>query len=337
MPGNPRENTTGNLARGGINCASAAARLYVRAGAGWWNLSVESFARALERSAEKRFADSTPDAASLDRYFDSLELEDLALACACSEGNETAWNKFVSAYREELYRSARAIAGKNGEAAARELADSLFAELYGISRANSNANANAPAPVRKPLFDYFHGRSRLGTWLRAIVAQRYIDRVRDSSRFESIDGDGAGSRQIARRATQPETDPERAKYRELSHAALESALEELAPRDRLAIALYYTKNQTLAAIGRITGEHEATISRRLDRTRRVLRENVEARLRAAGLDEAQIDRCMECAIDQGSFDLDRAVADRSGKQTGTRDSSGVEAQRRNPLQTGSLT
>lgn len=334
MPGQPRENTTGKPASGGMNCASAAARLYVRAGAGWWNLSVESFARALERSAEKRFANTIPDAASLDRYFDSLELEDLALACACSEGNETAWNKFVSAYREELYRSARAIAGKNREAAARELADSLFAELYGISRTNSNANA--PAPVRKPLFDYFHGRSRLGTWLRAIVAQRYIDRVRGASRFESIDGDGVGSRQIARRATQPETDPERAKYRELSHVALGSALEELAPKDRLAIALYYTKNQTLAAIGRITGEHEATISRRLDRTRRVLRENVEARLRAAGLDEAQIDRCMECAIDQGSFDLDRAVADRPGNQTGTRDSGGGQTQRR-PLQTGSLT
>jgi RNA polymerase sigma factor (sigma-70 family) len=335
VPGQPRENTTGNSASGGMNCAAAAARRYVRAGAGWWNLSVESFARALERSAEKRFADSVPDAATLDRYFDSLELEDLALACACSEGNETAWNKFVSAYREELFRSARAIAGKNGETAARDLADSLFAELYGISRTNSNANA--PAPVRKPLFDYFHGRSRLGTWLRAIVAQRYIDRVRDSSRFESIDGDGAGSREIARRATQPETDPERAKYRELSHAALESALAELAPRDRLAIALYYTKGQTLAAIGRITGEHEATISRRLDRTRRVIRESVVDRLRAAGLDDAQIDRCLECAIDQGNFDLDRAVANRLGNQTSTRDSSAVQTQRRNPLQTGSLT
>jgi len=335
VPGQPRENITGKSASGGMNCAAAAARLYVRAGAGWWNLSVESFARALERSAEKRFADSVPDAATLDRYFDSLELEDLALACACSEGNETAWNKFVSAYREELYRSARAIAGKNGEAAARELADSLFAELYGISRTNSNANS--PAPVRKPLFDYFHGRSRLGTWLRAIVAQRHIDRVRDSSRLESIDGDGAGARQISRRATQPEADPERAKYRELSHAALESALAELAPRDRLAIALYYSKRQTLAAIGRITGEHEATISRRLDRTRRVLRENVVDSLRAAGLDEAQIDRCLECAIEQGSFDLDRAVANRPDNQVSTREGSGGQTQRRNPLQTGSLT
>ena len=43
---------------------------------------------------------------------------------------------------------------------AEELADSLFAELYGLS-----------AEKRGSLLRYFHGRSSLKTWLRAVLAQ----------------------------------------------------------------------------------------------------------------------------------------------------------------------
>lgn len=298
----PRENQAANTAPNGIDCTAAAARLYVRAGAGWWDLSVESFARALERSARKHFAGANPDPEAITRYLESLELEDLALACACSEGNDTAWNKFISRYREELHAAARVIAGKLGDAAARELADSLFGELYGVPRGQINSSS-----ARRPLFDYFHGRSRLGTWLRAILSQRHVDRVRESSRFESLDNDGSDPRPLSRRSVAADPDPERAQYRERTHAALESALAELSPRDRLAIALYYNKGNTLAVTGEILGEHEATVSRRLERARRVLRDVVEDKLRAAGLDNAQIARCFECALDDGSFDLDRAL------------------------------
>ena len=308
----PRQNPVGNAAPHGLNCAPAAARLYVRAGAGWWNLAVESFAGALERSAAKRFAGANPDPETVDRYLESLELEDLALACACAEGNETAWNKFVSRYREELYAAARAIARKGGDAAARELADSLFGELYGVPR--SQQNSPQASTARRPLFDYFHGRSRLSTWLRAILSQRYVDRIRESSRFESLDDNKAGSPTSIRRTAASDPDPERAEYRERAHAALEEALAELPAKDRLAIALYYTKGNTLAVTGEILGEHEATVSRRLDRARRSLRAEVENKLRASGLDDTQVERSFECALDDGSFDLDRAAPGTDGNQ-----------------------
>lgn len=308
----PRENSAGNTAPSGLNYAAAAARLYVRAGAGWWNVSVESFGRALERSAAKRFAGASPDPETVNRYLESLELEDLALACACSEGNETAWNKFVSRYREDLYAAARAIARKGGDAAARELADSLFGELYGVPR--GQPNPSQPGAVRRPLLDYFHGRSRLTTWLRAILSQRYVDRLRESSRFETLEEDRSNSHPSVRPTATNDPDPERAEYRERAHAALEEALAEVPAKDRLALALYYTKGNTLAMTGEILGVHEATVSRRLERARRTLRDAVESKLRAAGLDEVQIARCFECALDDGSFDLDRALPRSDGNR-----------------------
>jgi hypothetical protein len=75
---------------------------------------------------------------------------------------------------------------------------------------------------------------------------------------------------------------------------------------------------TLAETGRLLKEHEATASRQLARTRRVLREDVERQLRAdAGLSDAQIAECFDSAAeDAGSLDLDQLLrkkpaADRS--------------------------
>ncbi len=117
---------------------------------------------------------------------------------------------------------------------------------------------------------------------------------------------------VISQAANREPDGERVAYGKLIHEACESALAELAPRDRLALSLYYVKEKTLAEIGRIIGEHEATVSRRLDRVRCFLRENTEERLRAQGLGEAQIELCFECALQDGPLDLSRALDEETG-------------------------
>ena len=38
----------------------------------------------------------------------------------------------------------------------------------------------------RSLFRYFHGRSSLTTWLRAVLAQRYVDRLRTIRRTEAL-------------------------------------------------------------------------------------------------------------------------------------------------------
>src|SRR5256885_1051694 len=57
--------------------------------------------------------------------------------------------------------------------------------------------------------------------------------------------------------------------------ALGRAVSRLAARDRLRLGCYYAQELTLAQIGRLLREHEATVSRHLARTRRAIREDIE--------------------------------------------------------------
>ncbi len=266
-----------------------------------WQLTAERVQRTLERSVAHRFANAAPnDARTTQVYLDSLQAVDLALACACSDGNPAAWDFFVAQYRPELYRAARAIAG---ESAARELADSLYAELYGLRDV---------AGQRKSLFDYFLGRSKLTTWLHAILAQRHVDGFRRARRTESLDA-AAGSTDRASLAApaQLASDPERERYLAMLQGVLLAALEKLEARDRLRLAYYYVEGLTLAQIGKLVDEHEATVSRKLQRTRREVRKQVEAALRREKkLSEAQLQLCYEYAREEWPFDLTRALSAR---------------------------
>lgn len=261
-----------------------------------WSPSPEQFQASLERSVLRRFGDNPPDSRGLEAYLETLHVADLALACACSAGNAEGWDFFVAQFRPELYRAARAIAG---EANARELADSLYAELYGLREVGG---------VRNSLFDYFHGRSKLSTWLRAILAQRHVDTIRRSRRTESLDdavGEGSADAVMAAAGatTNGSVDPERQRYLAILQATLETVLDGLAPRDRLRLAYYYVDELTLAEIGRLTREHEATVSRKLERTRRELRQRIDSALRQRKLSEAQLRLCYDYAREEWPFDL----------------------------------
>ena len=89
------------------------------------------------------------------------------------------------------------------------------------------------------------------------------------------------------------------------HQALGRALAGLDDRDRLRLNFYYVQELTLAETGRLLKEHEATVSRQRARTRRVIREHVEQRLRDEGkLGDAQIAQCFESVSeDPGPLDV----------------------------------
>lgn len=305
-----RDTTIRQPSNASVTGGAFSAAYYSRAGAGRWNLSPQRFAEALDKSAVRKFPDGAPKSEDLARYFDSLHLEDLALACACADGNESAWSDFVAAHSQSLYSAAHAIIGRGNDAAARELADSLYAELYGIGR-GTNSNQNQPTQ-RRPLFDYFHGRSKLSTWLRAVLAQRYVDRIRESSRFVSLDGDEATS--APPRIAPPQSDPERVAATARLHETMADAIAALPSRDRLAVSLYYVRGKKLAEIGLILGEHEATVSRRLERIRQDLRKSVEQRFQKLGLSQAQTDLCFDCAGEDGPFNLSQSLGEIPGQR-----------------------
>jgi RNA polymerase sigma-70 factor (ECF subfamily) len=275
-----------------------------------WGLEREEFQSALQRSAAKRFAAAARDTKKIESYLDTLHARDLALALACAKGNTAAWDSFMAEYRPELYRAAHAIVGHaaGGDSAARELADSLYADLYGMRESAEGR--------RKSLFEYFHGRSKLTTWLHAVLSQRHVDeirRTRANEPLENVSGDiiAEAETPVAACAARPSVserspsnDREGMQYLAALQAALAAALGSLEPRERLRLAYYYADDRTLAEIGRLLGEHEATVSRKLDRTRREVRSRVEHWLRdSKKWTETQVRECLDCARGEWPFDL----------------------------------
>lgn len=262
-------------------------RLHRKAKCERWSVPLDVFRDALERAVSHAHPGGAPASRQLERYFDSLHLEDVALACACTVGNERAWEHFISEHRPVLYRAADAL---DASGCAREAADSLYAELYGVRPTGKEGQS---------LFRYFHGRSSLATWLRAVLAQRWVDRIRLDRRSVALDEE-----QLASIPERPK-DPDARRFAALVRDALHAAVARLQPRDRLRLRSYYEQDLTLAQIGRITGEHEATVSRHLARTRKTLRADVEAGLRQNGrLTADEIARCLASAMDDaGTLDM----------------------------------
>ncbi len=232
---------------------------------------------------------------------------DLELARQCAAGDEKAWERFVLEYRPLLYRAADTLDPSGG---ARELADALYAELYGIQSGDD----------RQSLFRYFQGRSSLGTWLRAVLAQRFVDRLRVERRLAplpQVDGETGEDRTLGRLLTVDAQPPDltRSRHLELLRLALDRSIGRLSSRDKLRLGCYYAQELTLAETGRVMKEHEATVSRQLARTKRAIRDDVERELRdEAGLSDGQIEECFGAAGDDpGTLDL-REIFDGASRQ-----------------------
>jgi DNA-directed RNA polymerase specialized sigma24 family protein len=155
--------------------------------------------------------------------------------------------------------------------------------------------------------------------LRAVLAQRHVDAIRSTRRLEPLaeteSDDADGPAGVVARVAVP-ADPERARWLTIMRRAMTRAVAHLAPRDRLRIGCYYAEELTLAQIGRSLGEHEATVSRHLKRTRRALREDVERQLREIDkLSEASIAQCFaSVSEDPGSLDVSELMGERGRRK-----------------------
>jgi len=198
---------------------------------------------------------------------------DLALARACARGNERAWEHFIAVYRQPLIRAAIAITGR--ETLGRDLADQLYAELYGLNERDGQR--------RCPLLSY-RGRGSLMGWLRTTLAQRHVDHYRRTRREEPIEDFDAPA---------PDPPPQ-TPARELSllEQAIEQALSDREAEERYLLAAYYLDGQTLLEIGRVFGIHEATVSRRLHRAADQIRKQILKNLQRNGMSRQQAEEAM---------------------------------------------
>ena len=251
-----------------------AAQHYEASGARQFAMDESALARLLAEVVSKR--DSAGHGVSEQGFLTSLRLEELVLARACANGNDRAWEVFLTRYRVTLFETAYKIAGE--ESAARGLADSLYAELYGM---------DSEGRQRTSKLLYYHGRGSLEGWLRTVIAQEYVNRYRSTRRETSLDAaleDGAQFQ-----APEPEpavTDPR-------IEAAVSMELAALDGEERFLLAAYYLDRRTLAEIAKLQGVHESTISRKLERTTVVVRKRVRTRMIQAGMSPRQAEEALE--------------------------------------------
>lgn len=266
--------------------------LYAGVPAPAWGLSREDFARALWKSAEKAGVAGR----DVTTFLRGLRAKDLALAAACAAGSEAAWTAFVEERREPLRAAGRAMAGDRGE----EMADALFGELY---------------TARQAKLGSYGGRSSLTGWLRAVLYQSYVDRLRGEKRLVSLDaeaGDGPGA--WSEPVAAPAPDPvEQSEYARMGRSALDRALAALPPRQKLLLDFYYFHGLTLREAAALLKVHEATASRELDRARGALKKLLTEILRRDyRLGEREMRECLYEAVRGGlEWDARRATQERS--------------------------
>jgi len=274
-------------------------RLYSASNAAEWRVSRSSFASALWRSLERRFGPviGSADHAEVTRFLDSLHAADLALAIGCRDGDAEAWRHLVSTYRAPVDAFARAVLGNSSRAS--EVADSLWADLYGLRSYDSER--------RSPL-EHYGGRSSLMSWLRVVVTRLEADRWRATRRMEVLDEERDGNSSVLIDATDS-PDPDRARLIAALEQSLRGALNALSPDDRLRLSYYCVQNLTLAQTAALIGEHESSASRNLARARTAIRDRVTRTLRREyHFSDDQISQCFEYATGDWPIDLGRMLA-----------------------------
>lgn len=216
---------------------------------------------------------------------------ELCLAMACERGDDDAWRAFEAEYRQGMQAAARALTKDEGEA--EELTQSLYGELYGVRLEGER---------RVGKLAHYSGRGSLGGWLRAVVYQAFIDRKRQSARFEQVEETEEFDR-LAARGEGPLTSPaprpdelEEGRLRQATEEAMAQAFAAVEARDRLLLNYYYFDELTLREIGAVMGVHEATISRWLARAQRAVRRKTEEILqRSYGLRRTEVAECLHLA------------------------------------------
>jgi len=258
-------------------------------------LTREQFVAILDQIAA-RYLPAAASPQETAEFYASLRVEELALARACATGHERAWEIFMARYREKLYDIAAYIAKESS--AARELADSLYADLYGTTTRDGQRVSKLAS---------YTGRGSLEGWLRTVMAQEFVNRYRRQRRLVSLEEESEDGKEFAAKETEPPAglDPR-------VQTATDEALAALQPEERFILASYYLDERTLAEIARTLAVHESTISRKLDKVVKSLRKQVVAKLERKGMSRRQAQEALEVDVRDLRLNLRDRVTQESG-------------------------
>jgi RNA polymerase sigma-70 factor (ECF subfamily) len=266
--------------------ASLFTTLYEQSGAAQFGIAAERFTTMLLAIGARYLP---VDGSGVDpvEFYSSLHVAEFILARACADGNERAWEIFLARFRARLYEMAGAIA--RDDSTARELADSLYAELYGLETRGGQ---------RASKLRYYLGRGSLEGWLRTVLAQQFVNRCRAQRPAVSLEESEEGGAQFAAPASEPAAvaDPRLT-------PAIDAVLTALPAEERFLLASYYLDGRTLAQVARLLGVHESTISRRLERLVRTLRRAILKNLVATGMSQRAAQETIETDVRDLAVDV----------------------------------
>ena len=274
-----------------------ATELHAKCSARQFGIDCDELARVLNEIARK-FA-PPQDSASLREFCFSLKIEELVLARACAAGNERAWETFMVRYREKLYEMGLHITRE--DSAARDLSDSIYAELYGTVAKDGRRVSKLAS---------YTGRGSLEGWLRTVMSQEQVNRYRRQKRMVSLEEEKEEGQQFASPEAEPTTqvDPR-------LESATDEALANLPADERFILAAYYLDDRTLAEIARMLSVHESTISRKLDKLAKSLRKQILAGLARRGMSRRQAEEALEVDVRDLGLNIRERLAQDSAAPT----------------------
>lgn len=159
--------------------------------------------------------------------------DDLELVAACVAGDERAWERFYARYQGGVLASAERACRQWGVADPRASALDVSADLF----------AHLLADERRVLRGYA-GRARLSSWLCVLArrrASRLLRRLRPDALEEDFEAPAGGP-----------SPSEVAQVSEIQET-LRASLSQLAPRDRLALQLFYEGEQSYQQVAAALG------------------------------------------------------------------------------------
>ncbi len=267
------------------------AELFVKSQAEQYGLAAGEFLRILAEVGARYLP---PDAGQQEAFelYQNLRIEELALARACAGGHEKAWEVFLTRYREKLYDAALGIARE--DSAARELADSLYADLYASSTREGKRVSKLAS---------YMGRGSLEGWLRTVLAQAHVDRYRRRRRLVSLEEQTEQGLQLEAPAPAPLPVAE-----PRLESAIDQALNSLPAEDRFILAAYFLDGRTLAEVARMLGVHESTISRRVEKLTVALRKKILDALGRQGMSRRQAEEALDTDVRDLAVDVRARLA-----------------------------
>src|SRR5947207_4344350 len=266
------------------------AELYAKSKAPEFGLAPEQFAAILEEVAAK--SGTAASQKQKEDFCARLYVEDLVLTRMCAAGNERAWEVFMLRFREKLYDVARQITRE--DSAGRELADSVYADLYGTRTRDGE---------RVCKLNSYSGRGSLDGWLRTVLAQEYVNRYRKQRKLVSLDEESEEGTQYSAPVAQPVTPLDTR-----LESATDDALRSLSVEDRFVLASYFLDQRTLAQIARALSVHESTVSRKVEKLTKGVRKQILKNLIRHGMGRRQADEALSADVRDMTVDIRASLA-----------------------------